>query len=638
MIVRFARFALIVSLVPQALGACDEKHVWLSHTPTVPAHTKPVSADARALRALRESSLVVGDRLYVGVTKATRSADRVDRLDIADTSALFFDHTGLLHARRAGSFLLRWFEGSGRDSALVRVVDAGLRAVNVGAWVAPAPVKQRVDVRYPVLTGTSRRVGAGEDLQAALNVAQPGDEVVLAAGAVFTSNYVLPKKTTGTGWIVVRAEQVSVAAGTRMTPALAAGVAIVKSPNSDPAIGSAQGASRYRLVGFEVTQATGLPINYGLVVLGRGDQADNALALLPSDIVLDRMYIHGTLTDDLKRCVTFNGRALAVIDSWLSECHGKGFDSQGVAGWNGPGPFLIENNHIEGAGQAVLFGGSDPYIAGLSPSDIVIRRNHMFKPLSWGNGKWTVKATFELKHGKRVLFEGNVLENHWADAQVGFAMLFQTVSQYGAAPWTTIQDVLVQDNVIKNSRSGVNMLSRMTSILPIPINGTARVAVVNNLFQEVGRDPISGDNGSVFQLLSDLQDISIVNNTVTLSGTARHALSMDYLPQTRLTLVNNVFPMTEYGIFGSGYGSGTPALAQYAPSATVVGNVIPGQRKSAYPTSNTFPAHGLMMPKAASLPSPNYCETDVTNELPNGVGVDCIMLRKRSTAVRDQLP
>ena len=106
MIVSFARFALIVSLVPQALNACDDKRVSSAHTLTVPVLTKPVSADARALRALRESSLVVGDRLYVGTTKATLNADRADRLDIADTSAVFFDQTGLLHARRAGAFLL----------------------------------------------------------------------------------------------------------------------------------------------------------------------------------------------------------------------------------------------------------------------------------------------------------------------------------------------------------------------------------------------------------------------------------------------------------------------------------------------------------------------------------------------------
>ena len=584
------RATLLAWTIPQMLGHCGEGRAFGSKSPIVSIQRKAMPADARALHALSDLQLVVGDRQYVGTSATTAIGDRVDRLEIADTNALYFDGVGVLYARRDGRFWLRWSVGTGRDSVLVHVTRAGVRTANSGSWIVPTPPQAFVSTVYPALTGVSRRVAAGGDLQAALNTAQPGDEVVLAAGAVFTSNYVLPKKTSGTGWIVVRAEQVSVAAGTRMTPAQAAGVAIVKSPNSEAAIRTEQGAARYRLVGFEVTQATGLQINYGLVVLGTGDQADNALALLPSDIVLDRMYIHGTLTDQLKRCVTFNGRALAVIDSWLGECHGKGFDAQGVAGWNGPGPFLIENNHIEGSGQAVMFGGSDPYITGLSPSDIVIRRNHMFKPLSWGNGKWEVKATFEVKHGKRILFEGNVLENHWIDAQVGFAILLQTVSQYGVAPWTTIQDVLIQDNIIKNSMSGVNLLSRVAYTGPMPTDGTARVAIVNNLFQDVGRDPFTGEAGIIFQLLSDLQDISIVNNTTVLAGVARHAVALDYLPEARLTLVNNVFPTTTYGIYGSNIGVGTVALTQYAPGATVGGNVLPGQSGSAYPINNFFPS------------------------------------------------
>ena len=44
-------------------------------------------------------------------------------------------------------------------------------------------------------------------------------------------------------------------------------------------------------------------------------------------------------------------------------------------GWNGPGPFLIENNYLEAAGENVMFGGSDPSIANLVPSNITIRRN-----------------------------------------------------------------------------------------------------------------------------------------------------------------------------------------------------------------------------------------------------------------------
>ena len=313
---------------------------------------------------------------------------------------------------------------------------------------------------------------------------------------------------------------------------------------------------------------------------------------MPSEIVLDRMYIHGTVAANLQRCVTFNGVALAAIDSWLSDCHGKGFDAQGIVGWNGPGPFLIENNRIEGSGQAIMFGGADPTITNVSPSDITIRRNYLYKPMSWGGGRWTVKATFELKHGRRVLFEGNVLENHWADAQTGFAILFQTLADDNRSwNWTTVQDVLVQNNIIRNSTAGVNVLARVAyNGGTLPTNPSSRIAVVNNLFQDVGKDPVSGAGGRVFQLLGDLRDMTVLNNTVTLAGTATHAVMFDGAPQQRTTFVNNVLPTSEYGVFGSGRGPGTNAITYYMPDGTFVGNVIPGQPAAQYPANNFFPA------------------------------------------------
>src|SRR5206468_4323881 len=46
-------------------------------------------------------------------------------------------------------------------------------------------------------------VNAGADLQGALNAAQPGDWVLLQAGATFTGNYTLPAKN-GTADITIR--------------------------------------------------------------------------------------------------------------------------------------------------------------------------------------------------------------------------------------------------------------------------------------------------------------------------------------------------------------------------------------------------------------------------------------------------
>lgn len=457
--------------------------------------------------------------------------------------------------------------------------------------VAPAPAGRHaepirpatVSVAYPALTGQSRRVPAGGNLQAALNAAQPGDEIVLANGAKFTGNYTLPVKQ-GTGWIVLRGEAKLPLAGTRIDATTLAGAAHLITPNSMPAVLTAPGAARWRLVGLQISHAAGAAYNYGIVVLGRGDE--RSVDAMPSDIVLDRMYVHGSTTDGNSRCIAFNGVRLAVVDSWITECHAKGFDAQGVCGWNGAGPFLIENNRIEASGEGVLFGGADPRVRDVGPSDITVRRNYIFKPLAWGRGRWTVKAAFELKNGKRVLFEGNVIENHWADGQTGFAILFQTLADNNRSwEWTTVQDVLVQNNVIKNSTSGVNILSRVAyNGGTLPTNPTTRVAVINNRFENVGLDPFKKMSGIAVQLLGDLRDVTFAKNTFTLSsGQLQKAISFDGKAQTRTTITDNVFPASSYGVTGNATGAGTATINAFMPGGVFRNNVIPGIGASIFP-------------------------------------------------------
>ena len=482
------------------------------------------------------------------------------------------------------------------------------------------------------------RVEAGQDLQRALDRAAPGDQIVLAQGATFTGNFVLaPKSSTSTDWIILRTEFMPTAAGTRVSPELSANVARIVTPNQNPALFAAPGARRWRLMGVQIEHKAGAIYNYGIVVLGRGDE--KPLAQQPSEIVLDRMYIHGSLTDGASRCIAFNGQSLAVIDSWISECHAKGNDAQGIAGWAGSGPFLIENNHIEGSGQAIMFGGADPVIADVLPSDIVIRRNHLFKPLDWGNGRWTVKATFELKDAQRVLFEDNVLENHWSDAQSGFAMLFQAVSQNDQAPWSTIQDVLVQNNVIRNSTSALNLLARYNAVVRVP---TSRVAVVNNLFIDVGIDPFNKEPGRIFQMLGELEDVTLANNTFVLGNGATYALLFDGKAGLRSNITGNVFPSTDYGIFGSGRGSGTSALAAYAPGATVSRNVLPGQSADSYPTGNIFPSSPMTDPTLRTTSLAATCQSArvwLTQQRADSLsGADCGKLGRALGGVGASVP
>jgi hypothetical protein len=113
-------------------------------------------------------------------------------------------------------------------------------------------------------------VPAGADLQAALDRAQPGDEVVLEAGATFVGNFVLPVKA-GAAFITVRSSRAGeLAPGRRVTPADAPLMARVATPDAGPALLAPPLSHHWRLVGLEVTQSG--PIHtYDLVAHVDGD-------------------------------------------------------------------------------------------------------------------------------------------------------------------------------------------------------------------------------------------------------------------------------------------------------------------------------------------------------------------------------
>lgn len=437
--------------------------------------------------------------------------------------------------------------------------------------IAPATFVPMV----PTIT-RSVAVAAGTDLQAVLNAAQSGDELVLADNGVWIGNYTYSAK----GEITLRCATVP------STARMPVPSCRVETRNTEAALRTNGGASKLRVVGLELAHnppaGADSVQNYGIVVFGRGDET--TLATMPSDITLDRVWVHSASNMQTRRCVAFNGMRLAIINSWLSDCHSKGFDTQGVGGWNGPGPFLIEGNHIEASGQSIMFGGADPRIRDVSPADITIRHNHLFKPLAWGRGRWTVKAAFELKHGKRVLFEGNVIENHWADAQNGFAVLLQGLSDNNTAwEWTAVTDVLIRDNWIINATSGANLLSRVSyNGGPTLKNPMQRVMIVNNWWDKVGKDPFSNTPSIAFQLLNDLQDVTLANNTFTCTCSMQKALSFDGNPQTRTTIVDNVFGASTYVLTGNGTATGKWTLDVFAPGATFLRNTLPGARVQDY--------------------------------------------------------
>jgi hypothetical protein len=453
-----------------------------------------------------------------------------------------------------------------------------------------------VDTREPVTSGRTIHVAAGESLQSALNQAQPGDRITLEAGATYEGPFTLPKKN-GHAWIVVASHRLrDLPADRRVTPAQSRAMAKIVAA-SRSAIIAEDGAHHYRFAGVEIAPMPG-EFLYNLIELGRED-AD--AAEIPHHIVFDRSYIHGDARKGGRRGVAMNGREIAVINSHLSDFKEVGADSQAISGWNGPGPFKIENNYLEGAGENVMFGGADPAINRLVPSDIEIVRNHFTKPLRWKldhpsyeGTPWAVKNLFELKNARRVLVEGNLLEHNWPHAQNGFAILFTPRNQEGRAPWSVVEDVTFRNNVIRSVAAGFNILGRDDNE---ESQQTRRILIHNNLLSDVGGK--WGGNGRLFQLLDGTAGVAITNNTAERT-TGGVVFGGDHDPHTGFVFQNNVMPDNGAGFVGSGTGVGRQTIDRYFPGAVIKGNVLPGGNPDHYPLGNEFSRDRKMAMRAGA--------------------------------------
>lgn len=472
----------------------------------------------------------------------------------------------------------------------------------------------------PVLRTINAQNGA--ELQRAIDTARFGDQILLQPGVTYTGVFVLKRKT-GSGWITIRSAAPDAqlpAPGTRIRPSNAA--LLPKLASSIPdinAIETESGAHGYRLLAVEVIPPANSSYGYTLINLGKGAAEQNTIASIPYNLVLDRVYVHGSPQYTFQRCIALNSASTAIVDSWIGECHHTENDSQAILGWNGPGPYKIVNNYLEGAGENVMFGSGDPGIANQLPADIEIRRNHFYKPPSW-RGVWRVKNSFELKAGLRVLVEGNIFENNWIDGQDGFAILLKSVNAQNSAPWSQTADVTFRLNIVRNSSSGVNIAGKPE---PYPAIPAARILLRDNVFERIGTGDYPG--GRLWQV-SKTDDLTFERNT----GFGRtHGLILLSSPMNNLLLRDNIFGTTQtnFDIWdfaissGEGFGFGSDALTRHTGSWRLENNVIPGVSASKFPNSliaPSFQAIGLAgWPTDLSL-SPNspFARSSSTGGMP----------------------
>src|SRR6187401_1709278 len=163
---------------------------------------------------------------------------------------------------------------------------------------------------------------------------------------------------------------------------------------------------------------------------------------------------------------------------------------------------------LMGSGENIMFGGADPTIPNLVPSDIEIRRNYFYTPLAW-KGVWTKKNLFETKNAARVLVEGNVLEGSWTDGQTGWGVVLKSANQSGTCNWCRSTDITIRRNLIRNVGAGINLIGQDGGIYPVDTT-TRRVFVSENVVEVNQPGDLRG-----FQVINRTQSITLTRNVLS---------------------------------------------------------------------------------------------------------------------------
>jgi hypothetical protein len=500
--------------------------------------------------------------------------------------------------------------------------------------------------------GTTITVNSGGNLQSALDNASCGDTILLQAGATFTGLFKFPAKSCDDShWIIVRTsadDSLLPAEGTRLTPCYA-GVAslpgrpafncsstknvlaklVMNQVGSGPVVFAAD-ANHYRLIGLELTRLPGTGVVYALGSPTAGT-ADN-------NIIYDRIWFHGTAHDETTRGVQLGGGTyISVIDSFFTDFHcvamtGSCTDSQSINGGTGDnpmGPYKIVDNFLEAAAQSILFGGGR---ATMTPADVEVSNNHMFKPLIWMKGQpgfvggangnpFIVKNLFELKNAQRVLLENNIMEYVWGGySQVGFSVLLTPKNQSALTPCPVCQvtDVTVRYNYISHMGAGMQLGNGPADDGSLPLDG-GRYSIHDVVFDDID-GPKYGGPGTFVQISTGprapvLHDVSINHITAFPKSTSfliGDVLSLDPA-MPNIVFTNSIFNTGIYPVWSTGT-DGTLNCAVHNSPLTTFRTCFNGYTFSnnaaiasppAYPAS-TWPTHNFFPATATAVQFVNY--------------------------------
>lgn len=487
-----------------------------------------------------------------------------------------------------------------------------------GPSLPKLPASVNLPLPFPGEAGyTVMNVTPGQ-LQSAINTAAQacasdnGVVLQLPTGDVETGNFTLPLNNCRSGeWIIITTGGVTPPQGSRIDPSqyvgriarltgvIAGGVIVTASD---------QPVSNYWLSGLEIEEAAANGFNEAVDIGIHSSSPGN----LPSNIVIDRCYIHGKASNPVSRLVDLNGNNVAIVDSYLSEGHEIGFDAQGILTAAG-GPMLIRNNFIEGAGENIMFGGASngadqpPYDD--FSHDVTVQQNFIYKPVAWFPQDpaymgihYTAKNLYEMKSGMRVAVQDNVLENSWGDAQAGEVAIFQAIASQSGLN-AVIDDVTFNYNYSVHAGEGLIVAGEDPTIHPPDgIQRQHRILIQNNVLDDINAAVWQGTSIGQFgfQMGGGADGVTIDHNTFPYQSAPNKFVlwANDDRPETNFYFTNNIdyVPAGGGGLVANGGAEGTSSIQSFlsgTPAGSVTSDILIGGNCTKY-------LSGFQCPSSAS--------------------------------------
>jgi hypothetical protein len=335
------------------------------------------------------------------------------------------------------------------------------------------------------------------ELQAVFDEAHRGDTIRLQAGRTWErsgNHFVLTTRPGTSGYLTVTTTEEAKLplSGTRITRAYNSLLPTLQTRATNKAAlalaGTDSPATHIKLRGIRFTVAPNATrttsFSRGPLLIGWASVDDfdgfvlNDPSQLPDQIIVQHCVFEQDWVHQVSRMIRLHGRHVEIRDSFIEGGQALGADAQGISGSNTKGPYIIENNYIDGTSENLIFGGSKPNFDDELDSGLIrfnyfphVRERHQYVKWSPGlmvfkgriiqpsngaansliamtsgttgntepgwptttgaqvndngiiwerigsSGKWVVKNNFELKTGKNILIQYNVFDGMWLDGQ-----------------------------------------------------------------------------------------------------------------------------------------------------------------------------------------------------------------------------